>query len=359
VSAYDADSEGVEGKFYVWTDAEIDALLGPDAAVFKQAYDVTPGGNWEGHTILNRTADADFGAPEREAQLARCRDVLLPERAKRVPPMRDDKVLADWNGLAVAALAKAAAVFGRPDWLATAEGVFAFVLENLKDGDRLFHTWCAGKAAHPGVLEDYANLARATLALHQGTGDAAYLARAEALIAVLDRHFWDTDNGGYFMAADDTADLLTRSKPVHDNAVPSGNGTMVEVLARLYHLTGKADYRDRADALITALAPEDTAHLAHQTTFQTGFEILEAAVQVTVAGTGAAADALATAALASGHPRLVLLRTADGQDLPAGHPAAGKGPVDAAAAAYLCIGATCSLPMTEAAALSRALAAQT
>ncbi|MEQ9574021.1 MAG: thioredoxin domain-containing protein, partial [Rhodospirillales bacterium] len=207
--------------------------------------------------------------------------------------------------------------------------------------------------------EDYANLARATLALHQGTGDAAYLARAEALIAVLDRHFWDTDNGGYFMAADDTADLLTRSKPVHDNAVPSGNGTMVEVLARLYHLTGKADYRDRADALITALAPEDTAHLAHQTTFQTGFEILEAAVQVTVAGTGAAADALATAALASGHPRLVLLRTADGQDLPAGHPAAGKGPVDAAAAAYLCIGATCSLPMTEAAALSRALAAQT
>ena len=189
---------------------------------------------------------------------------------------------------------------------------------------------------------------------------------------MLDRHFWDADNGGYFMAADDTADLLTRSKPVHDNAVPCGNGTMVEVLARLYHLTGDAAYRDRADALITALAPEETINLAHQTTFQTGFEVLENAVQVTVAGSGDSADGLATAALASGHPRLVLLRTADGQelareliegadgqDLPAGHPATGKGTVDGTAAAYLCTGATCSLPMTEAAALSAALAAQT
>tara|TARA_R110001592_G_scaffold263642_1_gene528980 strand:- start:962 stop:3004 length:2043 start_codon:yes stop_codon:yes gene_type:complete len=359
VSAYDADSEGVEGKYYVWSEAEIDALLGADAPVFKAAYDVTPHGNWEGHTILNRTADADFGNADREAVLARCRAVLLPERAKRVPPMRDDKVLADWNGLAVAALAKAAAVFDRPDWLVTAEGVFAFVMENLKNVDRLFHSWCAGKAAHPGVLDDYANLARAALALHQGTGDAAYLTRAQSLTAVLDRHFWDAGNGGYFMAADDTADLLTRSKPVHDNAVPCGNGTMVEVLARLYHLTGDAAYRDRADALIAALAPEDTAHLAHQTTFQTGFEILENAVQVTVTGSGDGAGALAAAALASGHPRLVLLRTADGTDLPATHPAAGKGPVEGAAAAYLCTGATCSLPMTEAAALSQALAAQT
>ena len=146
---------------------------------------------------------------------------------------------------------------------------------------------------------------------------------------------------------------------MHDNAVPCGNGTMVEVLARLYHLTGDAAYRDRADALITALAPEETINLAHQTTFQTGFEVLENAVQVTVAGSGDSADGLATAALASGHPRLVLLRTADGQDLPAGHPATGKGTVDGTAAAYLCTGATCSLPMTEAAALSAALAAQT
>ena len=134
---------------------------------------------------------------------------------------------------------------------------------------------------------------------------------------------------------------------------------MVEVLARLYHLTGDALYRDRADALITALAPEEVNNLAHQTTFQTGFEILENAVQVIVAGSGNAAAALTAAALASGHPRLVLLRTIDGTDLPAGHPATDKGPVDGTAAAYLCTGATCSLPMTEPAALSQALTTQT
>ncbi|PIW26021.1 MAG: thioredoxin domain-containing protein [Rhodospirillales bacterium CG15_BIG_FIL_POST_REV_8_21_14_020_66_15] len=355
-SAYDADSEGDEGKYYVWTAAEIDALLGADADTFKAAYDVTPGGNWEGRNILNRSGDAAFGDPDREALLARCRERLLSHRARRVPPLRDDKVLADWNGLAVAALAKAAAVFDRPDWLDTAERVFAFILDNLAAASgRLHHTWCAGRAAHPGVLDDYANLARAALALHQGTGAAAYLRQAETLTAVLDRHFRDAAGGGYFMAADDTPHLLTRSKPVHDNAVPCGNGTMVEVLARLHHLTGDAAYRDRADALIAALAPQESAHLALQPTFLTGFEILENAVQVTVAGTGDGAAALVTAALASGHPRLVLTRTADGADLPPGHPAAGKGPADGRPAAYLCVGNTCSLPVTDPAALAQAL----
>lgn len=357
-SAYDADSEGVEGKYYVWSADEIDALLGPDADTFKAAYDVAPHGNWEGNTILNRTSDPDFGETDREALLARCREKLLPVRARRIPPMRDDKVLADWNGLAVTALAKAAAVFDRPDWLETAAAVFAFVVENLADGDRLFHSWCAGRAAHPGVLEDYANMARAALALHQATGDDAYLTVATDYVDLLDRHFWDGANGGYFMAADDTPDLLTRSKPVHDNAVPSGNGTMLEVLARLHYLTGDAKYRDRADDLIRALAPEEAPHLAHQTTLMTGFEILDNAVQVTIAGTGPDADVLGKAALASGHPRLVLIRTEDGGDLPASHPASGKGPVDGQPAAYVCVGQTCSLPLTDPADLAETMMQQ-
>lgn len=359
-SAYDADSEGVEGKYYVWTAEEIDRLLGDDAARFKTAYDVTPGGNWEGNTILNRSYDSEAGHPDLESFLARCRDVLLPEREHRIPPQRDDKVLADWNGLAVAAMAKAAAVFSRPDWLTEAERVFDFIVTELSASDgRLHHTWCAGRAAHPGVLEDYANLGRAALALHQATGNSAYLDRARAFVDTLDAHFWDDANGGYFMAADDTPDLLTRSKPVHDNAVPAGNGTMLEVLARMHLVTGDSSYRDRADALITSLTPEEPAQLAHQPTFLTGFEILEAAVQVTVAGTGEAADALIDAALASGHPRLVLNRTTDGSDLPPSHPALGKGPVDGTAAAYVCVGQTCSLPITDQTALSQALSAQT
>ena len=358
-SAFDADSEGVEGKYYVWSEAEIDALLGDRAATFKGAYDVSPGGNWEGHTILNRTSDPDYGNPDREKILMDCRADLLPVRQQRVPPMRDDKVLADWNGMAICALAKAAAVFGRPDWLKTAQDVFAFIMETLGNGDRLHHTWCAGKAAHPGVLDDYANLARAALALHQSTGDAAYLQRAEDLTDVLNTHFWDDEHGGYFMAAADTADLLTRSKPIHDNAVPTGNGTMIEVLARLHHLTGQPTHRERADKLISALSPADAPHLAHQPTFMTGFEILERAVQVTIAGTTESATDLVQAALASGHPRLVLLRTADASDLPANHPAAGKGPIAGKPAAYVCVGQTCSLPITDPEALTAALLQQT
>jgi uncharacterized protein YyaL (SSP411 family) len=355
-SAYDADSEGVEGKYYVWAAAEIDQLLGADAATFKAAYDVSPSGNWEGHTILNRSSDPDFGDPHRERVLDACRKTLLRHRAERVPPMRDDKVLADWNGLAIAAMAKAAAVFDRPDWLDTACRVFAFVHDRLTDGNRLTHSWCAGRAAHPPVLEDYANLARAALALYQGTGEPRYLDAAKSHALSLDRHFWDHEHGGYFMASNEADDLLTRSKPVHDNAVPCGNGTMVEVLARLYHVTGDAAYRDRADQLIRALTPEETPHLAHQPAMICGFEILENALQVTVAGADNAADAMIKAALASGHPRLVLTRTADGQDLPASHPAHGKGPVDGAAAAYVCVGTTCSLPITDAVDLRRDLA---
>src|SRR5580692_3807968 len=122
----DADSEGEEGRFYVWTEAEIDALLGTDAAAFKCAYDVTPAGNWEGHTILRRVTPA--GSEAEETDLARSRDILFGARAKRVRPGRDDKVLADWNGLAIAALARAAAVFGRPEWLARAQQAQDFIL---------------------------------------------------------------------------------------------------------------------------------------------------------------------------------------------------------------------------------------
>ena len=354
-SAYDADSEGEEGKFYVWTAAEIDRLLGDDAAVFKAAYDVTPHGNWEGHTILNRSADANFGQPDREAVLARCRATLLKHRAGRVPPGRDDKVLADWNGLAIAALAKAGPVFGHPDWVAAAAGVFDWIVRYLDDNGRLFHSWCAGTAAHPAVLEDYANMARAALALHQATGEASYLEQAKAWVRILDEGYWDYESGGYFMAAANTPDLLTRAKTHHDNATPSGNGTMIEVLARLHHLTGDPAFRTRADQLIAALTPPETAHLAHQPTFMTGFEILENAVQTVVAGTGPGADALARAALAAGHPRLILNRAADPAGLPKDHPAAGKGPVGGKPAAYVCIGRTCSLPIDDPAALAAAL----
>src|SRR5262249_51433149 len=200
-SALDADSEGEEGKFYVWRKSEIDALLGADAASFDAAYDVTPEGNWEGHTILNRSARPVLGSAAEEARLAACRERLLALRAGRVRPGWDDKVLADWNGLMSAALAQAATVSGEPAWLEAAREAFAFVTSAMTREGRLAHSWRLGQARHPATLDDYANLSRAALQLHAATGEPAYLAQAEAWAAKLDRHYRDRAAGGHFLIA--------------------------------------------------------------------------------------------------------------------------------------------------------------
>ena len=219
-ATYDADCEGVEGKFYVWDEAEIDAVLGDDAAFFKQVYDVTAQGNWEHHTILHRNrAPALLGEAE-ERRLAGLRAKLKAVRDKRVWPGWDDKVLADWNGLMIAALANAAVVFQRDDWLAAAERAWRFVMDGMRDEHgRLFHSWRIGKRLHRGTLDDYANMARAGIALFEATGEARYLDEAKSLVSVLDRHFADDAAGGYFITADDAADLIVRTKHCHDNAV--------------------------------------------------------------------------------------------------------------------------------------------
>jgi len=362
VSALDADSEGEEGKYYVWSEAEIDRALGNEAGLFKQVYDVTAGGNWEGVTILNRSAGQQLGEPDVETKLAKCRDKLLNVRAKRVPPQRDDKVLADWNGLMIAALAKAGAAFHVPDWVAAAEQVFAFVEGNMtrddKAGERLCHTWCAGQLRHPAVVDDYANMARAALMLLGVTGKADYLARAQGWVRTADAHYWDADGKGYFLGADDTGDVIARSKTVHDNAVPSGNGVMAEVLVRLYHLTGNAAYRDRADVLLHAVAAKETQQLIHQPTLLGAFELLETGRQVVIVGDAddPATAALVRAAFDAGVVNRTVARVAPGIELPAGHPAHGKGLVKGKSTAYVCAGHSCGLPVTDAAALARDLA---
>ena len=241
-SALDADSEGEEGRFYVWDEAEIDELLGADAALFKAVYDVSAGGNWEGKTILNRLTPPGTGDAPDEARLARLRTVLLERRAGRERPGWDDKVLADWNGLMIAALANAAMVFGAPAWLEAAAEAFAYVAGPMAAGARLRHSARHGRAKDIEFLDDYAEMARAALALAEATGDDAYVGWAQAWVAVLDTHYWDAAEGGYFYAPDDGEANISRTKTAHDAATPAGNGTMVGVLARLHHLTGEAAY---------------------------------------------------------------------------------------------------------------------
>jgi uncharacterized protein YyaL (SSP411 family) len=358
-SSLDADSEHEEGKFYVWSEAEVDAVLGERAALFKRYYDVTAEGNWEGHNILNRLKQPVLADAKTEAELARCRDLLLATREPRVRPGLDDKILADWNGLMIAALTEAGLAFEREDWIALAARAFAFVREQMTGPDgRLRHSWRDGRARHPASVDDYADLCRAALALHEATSDPAYLAQARDWVKLLDRHYWDNAGGGYFFAADDTQDLIARAKTAADAAVPSGNGTLVGVLTRLDLLTGDDGYRRRAEAIIGAFSGEVGRNFFPLATLINNAELAQKPVQIVLVGEpgDSGLQALRRAVYQVSLPNRVVLAVRPEETLPTGHPAHGKGLVGGHAAAYVCEGPICSLPLTEPQALIGALA---
>ncbi|MAF96168.1 MAG: thioredoxin domain-containing protein [Rhodospirillaceae bacterium] len=357
-SALDADSEGREGKFYIWTEEEVDGVLGPDGGVFKEIYGVAPGGNWEGHAILNRSKDLRLGNDDQERRLLGAREKLLTVRAGRVRPQRDDKVLADWNGLMIAALAKAGAVFGQAAWVETAADVFLFIADTMTENGRLKHSWCAGRLRHPATVDDYAAMARAALVLFGVTGKGEYLARAQGWVGVANAYYWDDDGKGYFLGADDTEDVIARTKAAHDNAVPSGNGVMAEVLARLFHITGEDEHRQRAERLFQAIAGKEAEQISRQPALMNAFELLRTGVQIVIAGTESDTEAkdLRRAVFDAGLVNRVVTHLPPGAGLPGGHPARGKGPVDGKPAVYVCAGPACGLPIVDAELLREELA---
>ncbi|MBO0711374.1 MAG: thioredoxin domain-containing protein [Acetobacteraceae bacterium] len=352
----DADSEGQEGRFYVWTEAEIDRLLGPDAAAFKSAYDVRPAGNWEGRTILRRLGDP--ATAEQEATLRRCRDILFRARLRRVRPGRDDKVLADWNGLAIAALARAALAFRHPDWLARAARAFDFIASRLAAPDgRIQHAWRLDRITAAGLLEDQASMARAALALYETTAVPHYLEQAIGLAEAAVAHFADA-GGGFYQTAGDAADIpLARPLSAADQATPSGNGLIAEVFARLYHLTGEDLWRRHCETTVGAFTGLSD-QLALMPTLLAASDLLEGAVSVVIAGdlSQPRARALADAALTAPDPRVVVLRAADTETLPAGHPAYAKTAPAHAAVAYVCHQGVCRPPVEAPEALRAQLA---
>jgi len=357
-ASLDADSEGEEGTFYVWTETEVDRRLGDEAELFKRVYDVSAEGNWEnGANILNRLESPNPLGEGTESRLAACRARLFAAREQRVRPGWDDKVLADWNGLAIAALAEAGAAFGEMAWLHAAARAFAFIRDSMDHDGRLTHAWRRGVARHPGMLDDYAAMARAALTLYEHTGKAAYLADAERWVATLDRHFWDASSGGYFITADDVDDIILRPKHAHDSAQPSGNGLALGVLARLACFTGNTAYRERADALGHAFAGELSRNFVPLCTLLANLELLAQPTQIAVVGARGRPDteALLDTIAATYLPNRVLQVVAPDATLPDGHPAAGKSRLDDTATAYVCHGATCSRPVTEPDALRRLL----
>jgi hypothetical protein len=260
-STLDADSEGEEGKFYVWSEAEIRAVLGAELGEFAcRVWGVTEGGNFEGHNILcrARTDEQDaklqrLSVEELRAKLDDIKMKLYTVRAARVWPGRDEKILTAWNGLMIAAFAQAGTAFDEPEYVHCAERATAFVLSHLRDANgRLFRTWGDGVGAKlNGYLEDYSHLIDALVSVYEATFDAKYIATACELADVMLAHFADPA-GGFFFTADDHEQLLTRTKDLQDGSVPSGNAMAATGLARLAKLTGNATYRAAAEGTLKA-----------------------------------------------------------------------------------------------------------
>jgi uncharacterized protein YyaL (SSP411 family) len=252
LSSEDADSEGEEGRFYVWRAGELDAVVGADAAEARAWWGVTEAGNFEGANILHRPVRGELARPEGVEQ---ARHALFAAREQRIRPGRDDKVLTEWNGLYVASLAEAAAATGRPDWLADARAAGEFLLANLRGGDgRWLRSWRAGKAQHLAYAADHAALVDAFTRLAEATGEARWVAEARATADAMLELFWDDANGGLFTTGSDGERLVARSKDVLDNATPSANGAAAVALHRLGALVGDDRYRERAEAIVALLA---------------------------------------------------------------------------------------------------------
>jgi len=255
-STLDADSEGVEGKFYVWSIAEFRKIVGEDADLLCRYFDVTEHGNFEHQNILNfsRTPDVfskleqiPIGSLASKVETAKRK--LYPEREKRIRPGRDEKILTDWNGMMLRAFAEAALYLDRSDYRDVATSNAEFLLSTLWDGQRLLHSYKDGRARFNGYLDDYANLADGLSSLYGATFDYRWLDAARTLVDRMIEQFWDSANGGFYFTATNHEALISRTKDSFDNATPAGNSIAADVLLRLAALVDRADYRGYAEQI--------------------------------------------------------------------------------------------------------------
>ena len=354
-ASLDADSEGEEGKFYVWSLEEVTSALGSDEAAFFAAhYDVTAEGNFEGHNILNRLKHIPRSM-EDEQRLTPSREKLLSLREKRVRPGLDDKILADWNGLMIAALVNAGLALDEPLWLEMAARAFLFIDAKMAHGDRLGHSWRAGKLLVPGLASDHAAMIRAALALHEATGEEAYLERALAWQATLDRHYANAENGGYFLTADDAVGLVVRPNSTSDDATPNPNALAAQNLIRLALFTGQHAWRDKADRLFEGMAASAGENLYAHLALLNALDLRLRGAEIVVAGEDERANELLAAARKLAFFDRVVLRASPA--LAPDHPAHDKVDVAAQSAAFICVGETCSLPVREPDAIAEAVRA--
>ena len=363
-SSQDADSEGEEGKFFVWSEREIDDLLGDDSNAFKFFFDVSKDGNFEGKNILNRPRTIDSAASALKIEpfelfslIENAKQGLFEARETRIKPHRDEKVLASWNGLMLAAFADAAGVLGDDKYLKTAEKNAEFLLSKmLTDSGRLFRSWKAGEAKLNGYLDDYANVADGLLALYQVTGNIRYFQNARSLVDLMLEHFWDQEAGGFFYTSNDHEELVVRTKDFTDNATPSGNSAAADVLLRIAMLTGDDRYERFAVATLR-LAANQIARYPQgfgRALSTLGSHLYNAGELAIV---GPAGNELAEVALATYLPTTTVALSSDPDNDAAEVPLfEGRGNSDKPLA-FLCKNFVCSRPVTSSVELREMLAA--
>ncbi len=350
-SAEDADSEKIEGKFYVWNPALVKEVLGEkEAGRFMRAFDVTPEGNWDPHepdlpkrqSVLRVLEDGDF---------AEAKGKLFEARSKRVRPGLDDKVLTSWNALMVSAMAQAGQVLGEAKYRDAAVRAAAYLLERHRKDGRLLRTSRLGEAKLDGYLEDHAYLAAAMLDLYEATFDGAWFEEARRLAARAVELFWDEKAGGFFATAGGSADLIARMREEYEGPMPTANSVMAMTFLRLHSFTGEAAHRESAEKTIRSFKAELERHAAGQCWMLAAIDYLKGpAPEIVIAGPDPEPFLRAVRrtflpnrvlALADGKAKIPLLE--------------GKGPVGGKTAAYVCENMTCKMPVTEPAQLEAML----
>jgi uncharacterized protein YyaL (SSP411 family) len=360
-SSLDADSEGHEGKFYVWTEQEIDALLGADARVFKVYYGVTRDGNFEGKNILFVRTDPGFAAKRAgvdeetlDAVLTRARRILYDARAKRVWPGRDEKILAAWNGLMLRGIATAARVFDSKDFRELATRNADFLLTTMVTNGRVMRSHKEGVTRISGFLEDHAAVALGFLAVYELTFDRRWVEAAEEIARAMIEWFWDDTVGAFFDTAKDAEQLIARPRDVTDNATPSGTSLAIELLFHLSELRQNTEFRRRAAFMLESLAdtmtryPTAFGHLLGCADME-----LNGAIEVALVGDirSAPFKALERAVAEQYVPALVLAGGAPTSNSPV-KLLNDRPLIDGKPAAYVCRAYTCDKPVTEPQALS-------
>ena len=355
-SSYDADSEGEEGKFYVWQPEEIREILGEDAEPFMLYYDVTEHGNWEGKSILNVprapeevAEQLNMELDELKARLAASQQKLYEVRSRRVWPGLDDKVLTSWNGLMLAVFAEAARILPRPDYIQAAQQNAEFLYQNMRlENGRLLRTWKAGaKAKYNAYLEDYAYLADGLLALYQTDFNEKWFAWAQELGDIMLDHFKDPNGIGFFDTSDDHEMLIQRPKDMQDNATPSGNAMAAQVLLKLNLYTGNGRYWDVAEEAVRGMYsrmshfPGGFAHWLCAADF-----IYSAPQELAIAGKFGKTRTMAMLDVANNRyrPNLVTAVGVNGDVVPL---LANRPQIEGKATAYLCRHFVCQQPLID------------